>query len=102
LIAIEISDELADPAVVLEYVVPVLALIGELDSDTGVQERQLPQPLCEHVVVEFDVREDLGARLEADDRAAPVGRARLGERRLRHAQAVFLLIELAVTMDRQL
>ena len=51
--------------------------------------------------MELDVREDGRAGLEADDRAALVRRADGGQRRLRLAQPVLLLMQLAVAVDRQ-
>ena len=59
----------------------------------GVQERQLAQALRQDVVVELDVREDAGARLEADDRAAlSVVSPTAPAARLRLTQAVLLLV----------
>ena len=101
LVAVEVAHELADAALVLEDLALVVALVDQLDAHAGVQEGQLAQPLGQHVVVELDVREDRGARLEADDGAALVRGADRRQRRLGLAQPVFLLVELAVATDRQ-
>ncbi len=49
--------------------------------------------------MEFEVGEDLAARIEADRRAALVGRADDRQRRLRHAHPVFLMVVVAVAMN---
>ena len=101
LVAVQIADELTNAALVLEYFALVVALIDQLDSYTRVQERQLADSLGEHVVVELDIREDLGAGFETDNRPPLVRHACLRQRRLGVAQAVLLGVELAVAVDGQ-
>ena len=101
LVAIQVLDERFDAAREFEDVVPVLALVRQLDADAGVQERQLAQALGERVVVEHDVREDRGARLETNRRARAIGLADDRERRLRIAEPIGLLVEQPVAVDRQ-
>ena len=73
--AVQVFDELLQPALVLEHVALGFALVDELDAHAGIQERQLAQSLGENFVVEGDVREDRRAGLEAHDRAL-LGRCR--------------------------
>ena len=91
-IAVQVADEFLDAALVVEDLVLVVALVDELDADAGIEERQLAEPLGQHVVVEVDVGEDLGARLEANRRAALRRRPNDGQRRLRLAKTIFLLM----------
>src|SRR5690606_26451373 len=101
LAAVQVRDEGADTAFELENVAAAVPLVLQRDPDAAIQERQLPQPLRERVVVELEVREDLGARLERDRRPGAVRRADLGERRKRLAVRVFLLVDLAAAVARQ-
>ena len=66
LAAIQVADEFADAALVVEHLAAIVTLVDELDSHARIQERQLAQALLQHVVLELDIREDLVARLEAD------------------------------------
>src|SRR5690606_32588225 len=100
-VAVEKPHELPDPALVLKYLVFVFPLVDQLDADPRVEERELTHPLGDQVVVEIDVGEDLRARLEADDRAALVGRAHVGKRRLRLAHPILLLVAPAASVNRQ-
>ena len=95
-------DELLQTALVLEGLDLAVALVGEIDAHAGVEERQLAQAFGEDVVVELDVGEDDRRRLEAHARTGAVGGAGDGQRRNRLAQAVFLLVELAIAMDGEL
>jgi hypothetical protein len=66
--------EFRDPVPEEELVLLLGALVGELDLDPGVQERELPQALGEDLVLELPGRqEDLGIGLEGDLRAGLSG-----------------------------
>ncbi len=101
LVAVQVLHEGTDSAFIFKDIPLVATLVGELDADPGVQERQLAQPLGENFVVELDVREGLVAGLETYGRAGAVGYANLGQRRLRLAHPVFLLVQDAVAVNRQ-
>ena len=58
--------------------------------------------LREHVVVELDVREDLGARAKANDGSALGSISDDRERRDRHPKLIFLAMQLPVAADGQL
>ena len=69
-------DELGDSAVVFELgslrfarLRVGLALVGQSDYETLVQEGQFANSSNEHFVFEFDVGKDLGIWLEGDFRA---------------------------------
>ena len=95
-------DERLEPAVVLEHIGLVLALIDQLDADPGIEKGQLAQALGQRVVVELDVREDLRGGLEADRRAALARCARNRQRRRRLPQMVLLAVDVTVTANRKL
>jgi hypothetical protein len=77
------------------------ALVGKLDLDARIEERQLTQALGQNVVVKLGVGEYRRARMEADGRAAPARRADDLQRILRLAELVFLAMLVAVAIDRQ-
>ena len=93
LVAVEVLDEGADAALELEHVLPAVPLVHQVDTNALIQERQLPQPLGQDVVVELDVGEDLGAGLEANHGAALLGFTRNGQGRLGLAESVALLVD---------
>ncbi len=95
-------DEFLQAALVLEGLDLAVALVGEIDAHTGVEERQLAQAFGEDVVVELDVGEDDRRRLETNARAGAIGGTGDGERRDRFTQAIFLLVKLAVAVDGEL
>ena len=97
----EVLDERADAAFVLERVVLLRALVGELDLDARVQERQLAEPLRQNVIVKFCICENCRARVEAHRRAATIRGADDFQRIFRLAEAVFLAMLVAVAVDRQ-
>ena len=99
--SIQMRHESLQAAVVLKHIGFVLALIDEFDAHAGVQERELAQPLGQRVVVELNVREDLGRGLEADRGAAFDGVAHDCERCGRLAQMIFLAMHVAVARDRE-
>src|SRR5262249_41178867 len=74
----------------------------EVDPHAGIQERELPQTLGQHLVVELDVREDLRARPEPDEGAPLLSLTDYGQGRRRLTQVVFLLVDLAVAIDGEL
>ena len=51
---------------------PGAALVDQVDLQAAGQERGLPQPLRERLVVEHDVLEHLGVGMEGDDRPGPL------------------------------
>ena len=95
---VEVTHERLESAFVLEHVMLVVALIGDLDADAGIEEREFAQPLREDLVVEHDVREDRRRRTEAHPCAAFGGGAGVRERRDRIAEAILLRVELAVAV----
>ena len=101
LVAIQMFDERLDPARELKDVMAILALVGELDPDARIQERQLTKTLRQRVVVEVDVREDRRARLEADRCSGSVCLSDHSQGCHRVAEMIGLLVKLAVAMNRE-
>ena len=63
LVAVQVRDELADAALVVEPVaLACLALVVERDDDAAVQEGELAQALGQRVEAELDRLEDLRVR----------------------------------------
>ena len=66
LVLVQVRDELADAALVVELVALArLALVVQRDGDAAVQERELAQAVRQRVEAELDRLEDLGVGLEA-------------------------------------
>ena len=64
---VEVLDELADAALVLEGLLAAsVALVGERDQEPRVQERELAQAAGEDVVLELGDGEDVVVGLERD------------------------------------
>ena len=85
LLGVDVTDEVANPALVVELLRPLAAaLVGEADAEAARQERGLTQALPERVAGEVELLEDLGVGEERDRRArvALVGGA--GDLELRH------------------
>ena len=102
--AVQVADERAHPALVLEHLGPLVALVDELDTDARVQERQLAQAAGQRVVLELDIGKCLGARPEADLGTVALRHRRTLDDRQRGlwlAVAVFLVVDLLVAEDRQ-
>ena len=67
LLAVDVGDEVADAALVLEDdALAVGALVVELDAQALGEERRLAQALGEHAVVVVDLLEDVGVGHERD------------------------------------
>ena len=96
---VQVLDERNDPALVEELVLLVVALVLDEDAQAAVQERQLPEPLGQHVEAEVDGFEHRRIRLEGDARTPFLGGARFLERRQGLAALVGLLVHLAVALD---
>jgi len=100
---VEVLDELADPALVLERLLAALAaLVGERDDEAGVEERELAKTAREDVVAVLRDREDLRIRLEGDLGAGLVRLTDDGDRRGRSAPSVLLEVDLAGALDLEL
>ena len=93
-------NERTNSTLVFEGVLTFIALIDEVDSNARVQEGQLTQSARQDVVMELYIGERIRARLEAKDRAGPVCVTDLGQRCLRLAVNILLLVDFSVTMDR--
>ncbi len=90
LVAVQMFDESAYPAVVFEQVFLVAALVEQVDPNAGVEERQFAQALGEYVVVKFGIAENFRARFEAQLGTGLVGFLDRLEFALRLAQMVLL------------
>jgi len=101
LVTVQMLDESPDATLVLKLVVPVITFVVEPDPDTGVQERQFPQPTGKDVVMELDIGEGLGTRLEPHGRPRAVRVADDRQRGDRLPVPVFLLVDLAVPVNGQ-
>jgi len=96
----QVLDEAADAALVLEHVAACFAaLVGQLDLDAGVEEREFAQAARQHLVLELDVGEDLRRRAEADAGSVTLRRLHFPERVQRFAEGVLLLPVVAVAPD---
>jgi hypothetical protein len=105
---VDVLDEAAGAAFEGEEFFLAGALVGQLDVDAVVQERQFADTLAQDLVVEFDVREDFFVGPEVHVGAALVGFADDLDRRdfeavddfdlavLRHAAHEFHLVHFAV------
>ena len=82
---------------------PLAALVGQLNADAGVEERQLAQPLLQRVKgVGRHVLEDLRVWAEADGRAVRLALADDLQVVEGHAALVLLAVEVAILGDRHL
>ncbi len=99
LVLVQVLDEGLDAALVLENILLAAALIQQSDAHTGVEERKLAQALGENVVVKLDIAEGVGARLEQNIRAGPVGLPDRLQGRLGLSMAVLLAVGFTVAMD---
>ena len=97
----QILDEGLDAALVLKDIAFFLPLVDELDAHARVEKGKLAQSLRKRLVNELDIREDRCARLEANGRAALVCLASHRQGCDRVAEAIFLLVDLAVPADGQ-
>src|SRR5581483_7774273 len=102
LVLVDVLDELADAAGVVEGDLLLVPLVLDLDPEALVQERELAEPVGQDVEREGRDLEDLGIRLEPD-RGAALGRLLAGlQLALRLAAVVPLRVEAAVPPDLQL
>ena len=98
---VEVLDKGLDTALELEDILARRGLLEQADPHAGVEEGQFAQAARQHVVVELGELEDRGIWPEPNLGAALVARAELGQRCLRLATSVLLLIAVAVAPDRQ-
>ena len=96
LVHVEELDEGAQAAFVAEPIFLAGAFVLEADGDAVVQERELPEALGQHVVMELDVAENVRRGLEEALGALALGLAHRRERRIGHPGAVGLLIDAAI------
>ncbi len=99
--AVQVLDELRDAAVILErvFLILVVAIIGELDGQALVEESQFAEAHFKRVVVERDIVENFGIRVEGDARTGALGRADVLDLGRCLAALVFLYVGPAVTLN---
>ena len=102
LAAVHEFDEGLDASGIREVLARAIALIGELDLDAVVQERQLADALRQNLGVKFDAAECGRRSHEVNFGSAPVRRARHGKRRDRNAIMEVHLIHPAAAPDPEL
>ncbi|MCY1515125.1 hypothetical protein D9M68_497010 [compost metagenome] len=101
LVGVQVFDEGAQTALVLEQLFLAAAFVLEDDADPGVEERQFAQALGEDVPAEVDVVEGGFRGFEVDLGAGAFGIAHRGQRRLWHTMHVDLFPDLAAAADGQ-
>ena len=100
LVLVEVDDEVADAAVVLELGALALApLVDQDDPHATREEGRLAQALLEHVPFEVERLEDLGVGAEGDRRAGLLRRRALLQRALGRPALVVLRPDVAVALD---
>src|SRR5438067_692729 len=99
LVAVERAHERHDAALEVEGVGDAQDLVGERDLEPLVQVGHLAQTVLDHLAVELRVREDLGIGPEPHDGARVVRFADRLDRALGHASGVFLVVDLAASVD---
>src|SRR5262249_3859455 len=85
--------------VLVDLLATAAALVGELDDEARVQERQLAKAAREHVVAVLGGREDLRVGLERHLRARAIGIANRRDGTLRYATPVFLVPDVPLAPD---
>src|SRR5690349_16000527 len=101
-LSVDVTDEVADAAVVLDLGRAALpASVGERDPQALREEGHLAEALLEGRAVVLDRVEDLHVRQEADLGAAPVGLLALLQVGLGHAALIRLRPLVAVAPDRE-
>ena len=101
-VLVEKIDKGTQPAVILKNVRLAAALVGQGDANTGIQERQLPQPVGKNFVMKGDVAE--GFRRWPESHFGSRGLYGFPDHcqgRLRYAVTVDLFVHLAITTNRQ-
>src|SRR5439155_2078475 len=72
LVLVQMANEVDDPALVLKCLaLPGAALVDQVDAQVAGQERGLPKPLAERLVVVDDLLEDLVVGQERDRGPGP-------------------------------
>ena len=99
---VQIGDEFHDPAVEVELVRLVGALVAQGDRQTVVQVGELPQPLRKNLETELGALEDLGIRFEGHLGAGLLRHTDGLQRRHGIALAILLVPGLALALDLQL
>ena len=98
-VAVQILDEGADSAVVLIYVPLSGSLVGQNDSDPGVEKCELSQPSGEKIVVKFDIAEGTVAWREPEFGTGPVGFSDYPQVGYRLAVTILLKMSPSVSPD---
>ena len=102
LVAVEVADEVLDPALVLEGdAVGLPALVDQLDLQATGEEGRLAQALDQRLEIEPDLFEDLEVGEEGDRGPVLGGRVALLQLGHRLAALVVLLPDVAVALDLQ-
>ncbi len=101
LVGVQVGDEGAEAAFVLEQFFLGRALVAQDDTHPGVEKGQFAKTLGQNVPAEMDVLEGLGGWFEMDLRARRIGLAHGRERGLRDAMAIELFPHLAFATDGQ-
>ena len=99
---VDVGDELADAALVVEgFLVALLALVvGEGDAHAAVEEGELAQAVGQGLPLEaVAVLEDLGVGHEGDGGAGGLGVADLGDGAAGAAALVALAVDVAIALD---
>ena len=99
LVGVQVFNECAQAAFVLEELFLAAALVLQQDADTRVQERQLADTLGENVPAEVNVLEGFSRRLEVNVGTGGFAFTDHRHRRLWHAMDVGLFPDLAATTN---
>ncbi|CCJ95496.1 hypothetical protein BN131_3169 [Cronobacter malonaticus 681] len=101
-VLVQVFNERFDAAFVMEVILLTVALIHETNRHAGVQEREFAQALRQNVIFKLsDVGEGFKAWPETNLSTGLIGIAGHGQRRLRHAVHVSLLVDFAFAANHQ-
>ena len=99
LVLVQMLDECANTAFVLENVLLVAALVEQVNAHAGIEEGQFAEPFGEDIVVKFDVAENSAARQKSQLSPGQAGLLYGLQFALRFAISIFLSIQLALAHD---
>ena len=102
LVAVQVFDERADAALILEKIFTVTSFVSQMNADTGIEEREFTQTFRQNIVVKFGVGEDLGTGVETHLSSSLFTVTGGRQRTLGHPKVVNLVVLVTFAPDGQL